>query len=177
MKIRTCILIILTWLLVTGIVRAEERNNKCDEAPDWRFIVDEQCRALILHGTGISNSSKSYRHPWPMREDVIRLSRDWGFNFVRYLIFWSKIELAPGVYDDVYLDEVAERLDWFAEAGIHVVLDMHQDLWGPSLNSCFPGEIYNGAPAWATITDGLPNKSDYQKMQKTTGVSLWMNAR
>jgi endoglycosylceramidase len=177
MKIRNCILTIIALLFIMGgNTRGEERtfnefasgvwigddheNKRCDEDPDWRFIVDEQCRVLILHGTNISNYSKIHGQSWVRREDVIRLSRDWGFNFVRYLIFWRKVEPAPGVYDDVYLNEVAERLDWFAEAGIHVVLDMHQDLWGPSLNSCFPEEIYNGAPAWATITGGQRNSPD-----------------
>lgn len=180
MKIRNCILVILAGILITGNVRAEEGKinelksvvtvsddheyNNCDEVPDWRFMYDEQGRALILRGTNLSNSSKRNGHPWVKREDVMNLSRDWGFNFVRYLIFWSKIEPEPGVYDDGYLKEVAERLDWFADAGIHVVLDMHQDLWGPSLNSCFPEEIYNGAPAWATITDGLRNIPAYCKL-------------
>ncbi|MEW5947227.1 MAG: cellulase family glycosylhydrolase [bacterium] len=139
----------------------EAANKGGNEDKDQRFICDEQGRALILHGTSISNSSKRDGHPWVTREDVIGLSRDWGFNFVRYLIFWSMVEPEPGVYDDDYLNEVAKRMDWFAEAGIHVVLDMHQDLWGPSLNSCFPVEIYNGAPDWATVTDGLPNNSEY----------------
>ncbi len=134
-------------------------NNHSCEDPDWRVLVDDQCRALVLHGTSLGQFAKFNGHPWVTREDVIAMSRDLGFNFVRYLIFWISVEPEPGVYDDAYLDEVAERMDWLAEAGINVVFDMHQDLWGPSLNSCFPEEIYNGAPAWATITDGLPNIS------------------
>ncbi len=153
--------LVMMVVLVTAC-RCTSWGNPFPNGNAWRFITDEQGRALILHGTNISNTSKVNRHPWAKREDVIKLSRDWGFNFVRYLIFWSKIEPEPGVYDDVYLNEVAEQMDWFADAGIHVVLDMHQDLWGPSLNKCFPGEIYNGAPAWATLTDGLHNVNTCQ---------------
>ena len=34
--------------------------------------------------------------------------------------------------------------------GIYVLLDFHQDGWGPLTHG-------NGMPAWATLTDGLPN--------------------
>ncbi|MBI2061389.1 MAG: cellulase family glycosylhydrolase [Nitrospirae bacterium] len=152
--------------LVAGMVSCSDGERRAGDAArpsaedhSWRFIRDDEGRALILHGTNISNSSKVDRHPRVTQEAVMRLSRDWGFNFVRYLIFWAKIEPEAGVYDDLFLDEVGERLDWFAEAGIQVVLDMHQDLWGPSLNRCFPEEIYNGAPSWATIIDSRPYES------------------
>lgn len=44
---------------------------------------------------------------------------------------------------------MARRVRWFRAQGIRVVLDMHQDLWGPATTG-------NGAPTWATYTDGLP---------------------
>ncbi|MBI4510498.1 MAG: cellulase family glycosylhydrolase [Deltaproteobacteria bacterium] len=148
----------LRFVTMLACVMACGGDNDPGRGQDWRFITDEEGRALVLHGTGVSNSAKAHGHPWVTREHVLAMSKEWGFNFVRYLIFWIKVEPQPGTYDEKYLDEVKERLDWFAEAGIHVVLDMHQDLWGPSLN-CLKGEIYNGAPAWATITDGLERKT------------------
>ena len=44
--------------------------------------------------------------------------------------------------------------DWLQEAGLHVVLDMHQDLWGPIYEG--GGHGSDGAPPWATITEGEP---------------------
>ncbi|MGE9783417.1 glycoside hydrolase family 5 protein [Janibacter sp. G368] len=73
---------------------------------------------------------------------------------MRLLISWQAVEPEPGHYDDTYLDAVAERVDWYGERGYHVMLDMHQDLYGDSV---IPGVgTGNGAPAWATHTDGLP---------------------
>jgi endoglycosylceramidase len=52
-----------------------------------------------------------------------------------------------------------------ASYGLYVVLDMHQDAWGPAVDTragevCAagtePANGWDGAPAWATITDGQP---------------------
>ena len=129
-------------------------------AENPRFIRDEQGRALILHGINVSSSAKDdpQRLPWVEQADVVRLASDFGFNFARFLLLWDALEPEePGVYDETYLDLVEERLDWFAEAGIHVVLDMHQDVYG----KCFdPPMGYDGAPPWACLTDGLPYERD-----------------
>jgi endoglycosylceramidase len=123
---------------------------------DWRHILDEEGGALILQGCNFDGSAKGDTGlPRYGRDDALGLAEDWGFNFVRYLIFWHKIEPEPGVYDELYLDAVEERLDWMHEAGIRVVLDMHQDVWGPGISEDWGGS--DGAPQWATLTDGLPH--------------------
>ena len=125
-----------------------------DVAPEpSAFVTDDRGGALVLHGVSISNSAKyePLRNPWCERDDVLRLSRDWGLNFSRYLIFWDALEPQPGEYDEAYLDRVQERLDWHRDAGIFVVLDMHQDLYSNAL-----APLGDGAPAWAVETDGLP---------------------
>jgi endoglycosylceramidase len=121
----------------------------CGEPAPRRFITDEQGRALILHGANVSGSAKNDagRQPWVTQADVERMAHDFGFNFARYLIFWDAIEPQPGTIDQTYLDGVAQRLDWFAAAGIHVVLDMHQDVYS-RVFCC------DGAPAWAIDDDG-----------------------
>jgi endoglycosylceramidase len=114
------------------------------------FITDEQGRVLILHGANVGKGAKSAPYLAQItREQVLRLSADWGFNFVRLLILWAGVEPEPGVYDTDYLDRVEERLDWFHEAGIRVMLDMHQDVY--SEFTCG-----DGAPEWAVRTDGEP---------------------
>ncbi|MBW2243433.1 MAG: cellulase family glycosylhydrolase [Deltaproteobacteria bacterium] len=122
-----------------------------------RFITDEQGRALILHGMNVSGDAKwdPERMPWVGRDDVLRLSRDWGFNFSRFLITWDGIEPQRGVYDEAYLDRIEERLDWHHEAGLFVVLDMHQDVYGP-VDSDGRRMSGNGHPAWSFVTDGEP---------------------
>jgi endoglycosylceramidase len=125
-------------------------------AEDPRFLRDEQGRALILHGINVSSSTKDdpLRMPWVEQPDVARLASDFGFNFARFLLQWDALEPSPGVYDEDYLDRVAERLAWFADAGIFVVLDMHQDVYGKK-DSEGRGPIgYNGAPPWAFLAEG-----------------------
>ena len=127
----------------------------CDDEPApedktaYPFVTDAQGRALILHGINVMSNAKRdpLRMPAIDQEDVRRMVEDWGFNHVRFLIFWDAIEPEPGQYDQAYFDRVAERLDWFAAAGIHVVLDMHQDVYAARF-------CCDGAPEWAIRDDG-----------------------
>ena len=116
----------------------------CKKDFQQQYITDDQGRALILHGLNVSGSSKYYpdRVGWTGKDDILRMNRDWGFNFARMLVLWDGLEPEKGVLDEAYLDRIAERLDWYQEAGIKVVLDMHQDLYSIK----FGGD---GAPLWA----------------------------
>lgn len=122
------------------------------------FVTDADGRSLLLRGLNVSSSAKDdpLRMPWVTQEDLVRL-RQWGFNAVRFLVFWDAIEPQPGQYDREYLARVRERVDWCARAGLMVVLDMHQDVFG---KFAFDGKPlgFNGAPAWAARTDGLPHQ-------------------
>jgi len=115
------------------------------------FIHDDDGRVLILRGMNIMSSAKGHpeRLPTLEEEDVDRYAHQWGFNVVRYLIFWDAIEPSPSQYDTAYFDKTEERLDWFAEHGVHVILDMHQDVYSQYF-------CCDGAPEWAIEDDGLP---------------------
>lgn len=97
---------------------------------------------MILRGANVSGRHK-YAPYFDFHEpaDFERMREEWGMNSVRFLILWAAIEPEEGVYDDAYLDAVAERMQWLADAGLLVVLDMHQDLYGEG----FGGD---GAPLW-----------------------------
>ncbi|MFG3286239.1 cellulase family glycosylhydrolase [Streptomyces sp. NPDC048111] len=120
-------------------------------ASGHRWITDDQGRALVLTGLNTASSAKSRPDglPWIKEGDVQREADALGSNFVRFLIQWRSVEPEPGAYDDGYLDRVAERVRWYGARGIHVMLDLHQDVYGPAVKG-------NGAPAWATEADGLP---------------------
>lgn len=83
---------------------------------------------------------------------------------IRLNISWSALEPERGQYSDAYLSQIDDALRWGREAGVYIVLDMHQDGWwnGPSPENvaCRPGTEpmwgYDGAPEWATITEGAP---------------------
>jgi endoglycosylceramidase len=109
------------------------------------FIRDDAGRAVIFRGVNLSERHK--RAPYldfHQSGDFARVRSDWGMNSVRLLISWAAIEPERGRIDRAYLDEVARRLDWARDAGLSVVLDMHQDIYGVG----FARGGGNGAPAW-----------------------------
>ncbi len=117
-------------------------------ALDDTFIRDPENRALILRGVNIAHTAKrsSDGVPWVDRAAVLRLREDFGLNVIRLTMFWRYVEPARGEYDDAYLARIRAILDW-AEAGdIHVVLDMHQDLFGFEATDLNEGD---GVPEWA----------------------------
>jgi len=135
----------------------------CSSSPDpapaavvtakQRFLTDAQGRALILRGINVDNHAKGdpQRMPKISDEEIAMLSRDFGFDHVRLLVFWDAAEPEKGRWDDAYYDRVAAQVERFWKAGLYVVLDMHQDVYGPAVSG-------DGAPAWATRTDGQPFK-------------------
>ena len=116
-------------------------------APSWSvkagFIRDPEGRAVILRGANVSGRHKTPPHfDFHGPSDWARMRGEWGMNAVRFLVSWAALEPERGVYDDAYVAEVARRVREASDAGLLVVVDMHQDLYGLG----FPGG--NGAPAW-----------------------------
>jgi endoglycosylceramidase len=126
----------------------------CDgtlEAPAPQFVVDDCGRVLILRGTNVEGGNKGSAvddDHLPDSFDSQQHLGQFGWNSVRFLISWGAVEPTQGSYDEDYLDELETWMDFYAEQGIHVVLDMHQDVYGWAVGG-------NGAPDWAVITDGL----------------------
>jgi endoglycosylceramidase len=78
--------------------------------------------------------------------------RNFGFKLVRVGVMWEAVETAPGVYDMEYLDKVEKFVNRFAEYGIHVMLDNHQDMFSRKLCG-------NGVPHFYTpeLEHEVPN--------------------
>lgn len=96
---------------------------------------------MILRGVNLAGA-----HKMPPYTDVFTPAdyerlHAWGFRTLRFLVMWEAIEPQPGVYDDAYLDWVRERMQWAHAAGLTVVLDMHQDVYGGGFG-------FGGAPLW-----------------------------
>jgi endoglycosylceramidase len=122
----------------------------CAPVPVRNYIRDEHSRIVLYHGVNVCNYSKTAPDflPWHTREDFARL-RDWGFNLVRYEVFWEAMEPTEGQWNEAYLDATIERIRWLAEFGIDVVIDVHQDLFARKFGG-------NGFPAWAIEDSGIP---------------------
>jgi endoglycosylceramidase len=139
------------------------------------FISDEYGRQLILHGLNTSSGAKAApdRMPWIQEFHVENESSKYGFNFVRFLIFWDFIEPEQGVFNSAYLDQVQERVEWYTSRGMNVMLDMHQDLYSLKLGG-------DGAPEWAIRPDGASLDADidgpwWLKNISPAVINSWVN--
>lgn len=109
------------------------------------WIRDDRGGVLVLRGTNVSGDSKDppdfAPNDYATSADFARLHDELGFNAIRYLIFWEAVEPERGIYDDAYLAEVRRRIEAAAAAGLLVIVDMHQDVYGRGFG-------FDGAPAW-----------------------------
>ena len=74
-----------------------------------------------------------------------------GFDVVRVGFNWALLEPKPGAIDGAYLGSIRRTVRQLAAHRVWSVLDLHQDGWGSAVHG------NEGAPDWATITDGFPN--------------------
>lgn len=134
-------------------------------------IFDDEGRQVILRGVNY-NSLGDYYEVNNERPAVIPYNpadiaemASAGINTIRLVISWSMLEPERGVINEDYIAQIREVVEEAAENSIWVVLDMHQDQWGKMINTpegeqCLPGAEpaigYDGAPEWATFTDGFP---------------------
>lgn len=112
---------------------------------DRTFITDERGRALQLRGF---NAGK-WADDRVTERDVREMAR-LGFNFMRLIVQWQHVEPQRDRYDRAYLAYVDRVLGWGDRYGVRVMIDMHQDVYGPYFND------HNGMPAWTARDDGLP---------------------
>lgn len=115
-------------------------------APAWHvrghFLRAPDGRAAILRGLNLSGAQKNAPYlDGKQAADYQRIRSDWGMNAIRFVMTWAAVEPDAGRYDDAYLDGVAERLGWAHQAGLDVVLDMHEDVYGEGFG-------FDGAPRW-----------------------------
>jgi endoglycosylceramidase len=132
-------------------------------------IVDARGRQVILRGVNLNSLGDYYQADRRYPPVVAVTARDWdemarhGFDVVRLLVSWSKLEPRPGRINQRYLRQIHRAVDAARARGIYTVIDMHQDAWGKYIASpagvvCAPDREpaigWDGAPKWATLTDG-----------------------
>lgn len=115
-------------------------------------FVNESGREVLLQGINFVCKEKQLGYIWPEHEKLFAWCAECGFNLIRLGIFWDAVEPQLGRYGDDYLKMVSRVIRDAEENNLYVLLDMHQDLWSV---------LYaDGAPEWATITDGAPHPQD-----------------
>jgi endoglycosylceramidase len=116
-----------------------------------RWIVDADGRVVVLHGQNLIATAP----PWDalaagFGADDAALLRGAGFNTMRIGPLWGAAQPEPGRFDDAYLRSFAAQVRLLNRYGITPLVDFHQDGFGPAAGGT------DGAPAWATDSDGTP---------------------
>ena len=151
-RLRSASLLTVGAAALAAAACAPEKSPSATPTPaftvDDGFIRDDEGRVVVLRGVNLSGYHKNAPYfDFHQPADYAAVRDSLGMNSIRFLIEWAAVEPSPGEYDDDYLTDVHTRLDWARDAGLLVVLDMHQDLYGEG----FLGG--NGAPPWTCDAD------------------------
>ena len=133
-------------------------------------IVDAEGRQVLLRGVNVNALAEYWQGSqfptvFPFTESDADLMAAIGWNAVRLLLSWSRVEPQPGAYDDAYLEQARAAVRLLASRGLYSIIDLHQDAWSATLAAppdevCMPGDElalgWDGAPAWATLDGGMP---------------------
>lgn len=139
------------------------------DADDGGRFVDAEGREVLLRGVNINSLGEYWQFDpdvapvFPFGEEDADRIAGIGWNVVRLLLTWSRVEPSPGQYDESYLDEVEAAIRLLESRRIYTIIDLHQDAWGPSLaaredegcpEDTVPAVGWDGAPEWATLDNG-----------------------
>lgn len=128
--------------LLAGFAPAAQAAPAELRSSGQRF-VDAHGREVVLRGGALI---EKFGDGLPELDEA-----DWanlralGWNHLRLGTAWEFIEPRRGDYDEAYLDRFAALAREAMSRGLHVIVDLHQDVWGKPAG--------NGAPAWATYPE------------------------
>ncbi|MDO5423730.1 MAG: cellulase family glycosylhydrolase [Eubacteriales bacterium] len=119
---------------------------------EGKKFINEPGREVLLQGINFVCKEKEQGYLFPEHKKLFAWFAGCGFNLVRLGIFWDAAEPKPGIYDEAYLEKIRRVIQDAEKENLYVMVDMHQDLWSVKYG--------DGAPEWATITDGGEHPSD-----------------
>ncbi|HEV2030221.1 MAG TPA: cellulase family glycosylhydrolase [Candidatus Dormibacteraeota bacterium] len=180
-------------------------------ANDRAYIADDQKRMVLFHGAvpadllDFGNSARPDAPPVyptdpaayeggrcpaivdsaypPLCQSDLAQMAAFGFNSLRLPLSWSLLEPERGHFNQTYVDRAAQVVDWARALDIYVIIDMHQNAYSRYVG---PGKgvdlsANSGAPAWATLTDGLPSGLFLNNQREANGAvfesfsNFWFN--
>ncbi|SHE94102.1 endoglycosylceramidase [Mariniphaga anaerophila] len=144
----------LALLIVLLFFSCNKNENSNHSEKDFVKIegqkfIDSNGREIIFSGTNYISKDPEENYMPQHNEEIFEQFKTWGFNCIRLGIIWDGLEPEPGVYNEDYLKEIDKRIQWAANNGIYVFLDMHQDLYSSKYS--------DGAPDWVTLDEGQPH--------------------
>lgn len=118
---------------------------------EGRWLTDAAGRVVMLHGVNqVSKAPPFHPSAFGFGADDAAFLAEQGFNAVRLGIAFEGLMPEPGRVDEAYIDALATSVRQLARRRIFVLLDFHQDGYGPKYRG-------NGLPEWMSLDDGLPN--------------------
>jgi endoglycosylceramidase len=154
-------------------------------------IEDAGGRQVLLRGVDVDALGQYFQQysQWPATMPLTATDykemAGLGFNVQRLVLSWSQLEPSRGEFNQAYVARIRQAVDWAAADGIYTVLDMHQDAYGIGVASsaqtdCPPGYYanvgYDGAPEWATFTNGQSTCGLYSMGQRSAAeATAWQN--
>lgn len=127
------LLILLLLLATPAAAQGADRISTAGQ----RF-VDSRGGEWLLRGGNVI--AKPTGLPDVSAHDI-DVMRELGWTTVRLGTGWRFLEPTESGYDPAYADKFAAIARRLTDAGFRVIVDMHQDLWGPPVG--------NGAPQWS----------------------------
>lgn len=132
-------------------------------------IFDSAGRQVTLRGVNVDELGDYYQGNTalptviPLGDTDFATMAAQGFDAIRLLVSWSKLEPTRGTFDASYVSHIRAVVATAAAHGMYSVIDMHQDAYGkyvatPPGVACPAGTNtaigWDGAPEWATLSDG-----------------------
>ena len=172
----------------TGAIPADPYQLRSLSVSDDNRIVDDLDREVLLRGVNITSLGE-YWQGSPDHPSVLPTTGDdWdamaarGLSVIRLVVHWSRLEPEREQIDQAYLDEIDAAVTEAAAHGLYTVIDMHQDAYSAFIytsddETCpkgsSPGKGWDGAPAWASLTDGLSTCVTGDRNSAPAVVAAW----
>ena len=153
--ITTCVLLAFTCSACTGtsstpLSTVTPARSTGFISHEGRWLVDAEGRILLPHGINYVVKQPPFDPLNGFGAADASLLAASGLRAVRLGVLFDALMPEPGRIDTTYLHQITQMVDLLAHDHIAVLLDMHQDEYGPVTG-------VDGFPAWATITDGAAN--------------------
>lgn len=129
---------------------------------DGHWIVDEHGRVMLLRGANQVWKGEPWVapvEPGALDDTTLSAMAAHGWNVVRLGVYPKGLMPTRGEVDEGYLDRVVEAVDAFADHGIHVLLDVHQD-------------IYSGFPDWMVPLDEPVGPGTVELLLQSAGIDM-----
>jgi endoglycosylceramidase len=152
-------LLTLAWCVPAGATDANANraanNDRSEPVGDLshvgRWLTDASGRVVMLHGVNMVEKDPPY---YPSAFGFDNADAAWlqsnGLNVVRLGVLATGLMPSPGHISERYLNHLASTVKNLDHHGIYVLLDLHQDGFGPTVGS-------DGFPSWMTVTGSAVN--------------------